>query len=75
MGCGHHGAWLHLQPGQLVPLASAAVNRVIPSETLRWISFGHLEAGLHRPPRSTPIRVAWGCTANRFAAHRLGIPG
>ena len=43
MGCGHHGAWLHLQPGQLVPLASAAVSRVIPSEKLRWISFGHLE--------------------------------
>ena len=59
MGFGHHGAWLHVQPlpltgdeplpfhtgqRQLVPLVSAAVNRVISLEKLRWISSGHLEA-------------------------------
>jgi flavorubredoxin len=34
----HTGQW------QLFPQVSAAVNRVIPLEKLRWISFGHLEA-------------------------------
>jgi flavorubredoxin len=34
----------HTGMRQLFPLVSAAVARVIPLETLRWISFGHLEA-------------------------------
>jgi len=34
----------HTGHRQLFPLVSAAVNRVIPIEKLRWISFGHLEA-------------------------------
>src|SRR6476646_9684003 len=34
----------HTGQRQLFPLVSAAVNRVIPLEKLRWISFGHLEA-------------------------------
>jgi flavorubredoxin len=33
--CGHR---------QLFPLVSEAVNRVMPLEKLRWISFGHVEA-------------------------------
>jgi flavorubredoxin len=33
--CGHR---------QLFPLVSAAITRVVPLETLRWISFGHVEA-------------------------------
>jgi flavorubredoxin len=34
----------HTGQRQLFPLVSAAVNRVVPLEKLRWISFGHLEA-------------------------------
>jgi flavorubredoxin len=34
----------HTGMRQLFPLVSAAIARVIPLETLRWISFGHLEA-------------------------------
>ena len=34
----------HCGQRQLFPLVSQAVARVIPVETLRWISFGHLEA-------------------------------
>jgi flavorubredoxin len=34
----------HTGMRRLFPLVSAAVNRVIPLEKLRWISFGHLEA-------------------------------
>jgi len=34
----------HTGQRQLFPLVSAAINRVIPLEKLRWISFGHLEA-------------------------------
>ncbi|WP_102141261.1 MBL fold metallo-hydrolase [Mycobacterium hubeiense] len=33
--CGHR---------QLFPLVSAAINKVMPIEKLRWIAFGHLEA-------------------------------
>ncbi|MGY4654353.1 oxygen-binding di-iron domain-containing protein [Mycobacterium sp. URHB0021] len=33
--CGHR---------RLFPQVSAAINRVMPLETLRWISFGHVEA-------------------------------
>jgi flavorubredoxin len=33
--CGHR---------QLFPLVSEAINRIVPLETLRWISFGHVEA-------------------------------
>jgi flavorubredoxin len=33
--CGHR---------QLFPLVSEAINRVVPLEKLRWISFGHVEA-------------------------------
>lgn len=34
----------HCGQRQLFPLVSAAIQRVIPLEKLRWISFGHLEA-------------------------------
>jgi flavorubredoxin len=33
--CGHR---------QLFPLVSEAINRVVPLQSLRWISFGHVEA-------------------------------
>ena len=34
----------HTGMRQLFPLVSEAINRVIPLETLRWISIGHVEA-------------------------------
>jgi len=34
----------HCGQRQLFPLVSEAINRVMPVEKLRWISFGHLEA-------------------------------
>ena len=34
----------HCGQRQLFPLVSDAISRVIPLPTLRWISFGHLEA-------------------------------
>lgn len=34
----------HCGQRQLFPLVSAAIERVLPLEKLRWISFGHLEA-------------------------------
>ena len=34
----------HCGQRQLRPLVSDAISRVIPLPTLRWISFGHLEA-------------------------------
>jgi flavorubredoxin len=34
----------HCGQRQLFPLVSQAINRVVPVEKLRWISFGHLEA-------------------------------
>jgi len=34
----------HTGMRQLFPLVSQAINRVMPLEKLRWISFGHLEA-------------------------------
>ena len=34
----------HCGQRQLFPLVSEAINRVLPVEKLRWISFGHLES-------------------------------
>ena len=34
----------HTGPRQMYPLVSEAIGRVIPVETLRWISFGHVES-------------------------------
>jgi flavorubredoxin len=34
----------HLGHRQLFPLVSEAVNRVVPIETVRWLTFGHVEA-------------------------------
>ena len=34
----------HCGQRQLFPLVTQAINRVLPVEKLRWISFGHLEA-------------------------------
>jgi flavorubredoxin len=34
----------HTGPRRLFPLVSAAVGRIMPVESLRWISFGHVES-------------------------------
>ena len=34
----------HTGPRQMFPLVSAAIERVLPIEQLRWISFGHYES-------------------------------
>jgi flavorubredoxin len=34
----------HTGPRQLFPLVSEAVGRIMPVESLRWITFGHVEA-------------------------------
>jgi len=34
----------HTGPRQLFPLVSGAVGRIIPVESLRWITFGHVES-------------------------------
>src|SRR4029078_12023917 len=34
----------HTGPRHLFPLVSDAVSRIMPVETLRWISFGHVES-------------------------------
>jgi flavorubredoxin len=57
----------HTGQRQLFPLVSAAVNRVVPLEKLRWISFGHLEADecgamnlfLDAAPNAEVIQARW----------------
>ena len=59
----------HTGMRSVFPLVSAAVERVIPVETLRWISFGHVEAyecgsmneWLAAAPHATVIQGAIGC--------------
>src|SRR3954451_9647228 len=56
----------------LFPLVSAAVERVLPVERLRWITFGHLEADecgamnswLTAAPRSEVAHGALGCAVS-----------
>jgi flavorubredoxin len=43
-GSGDQPFLFHTGQRQLFPLVSEAIGRVIPLESLRWISFGHLEA-------------------------------
>lgn len=59
----------HTGPRQLFPLVSAAVGRVVPTDELRWLSFGHVEADecgamnewLGLAPRSTVVQSMTGC--------------
>jgi flavorubredoxin len=59
----------HTVPRQMFPLVSAAVSEVLPTESLRWISFGHVEADecgsmnqwLDAAPQSTVAQSAVGC--------------
>jgi len=53
----------------LFPLVSEAVARVVPIDTLRWVSFGHVEADecgamnefLAAAPHATVVQGATGC--------------
>ena len=59
----------HTGPRGMFPLVAEAVARVVPVETLRWISFGHVEADecgamnlwLDAAPRSQVAFGALGC--------------
>jgi len=62
----------HTGPRALFPLVSAAVERVLPVERLRWITFGHLEADecgamnswLAAAPRAEVAHGAMGCAVS-----------
>src|ERR1700694_3890718 len=59
----------HTGMRQLFPSVSAAIGRIIPLESLRWISFGHLEADecgamnllLEAAPRAEVIHGPLAC--------------
>jgi flavorubredoxin len=59
----------HTGPRQMFPLVSAAVGRVVAPESLRWITFGHVEADecgsmndwLRLAPAATVAQSAIGC--------------
>ncbi len=59
----------HTGPRQMFPLVAEAVARVIPVETLRWITFGHVESDesgsmndwLAAAPVATVAHTAVGC--------------
>jgi flavorubredoxin len=59
----------HTGPRQMFPLVSEAVSRVMPVDSLRWISFGHVEADecgsmnqwLAAAPNATVAQSGIGC--------------
>ncbi len=59
----------HTGPRQMFPLVSEAVSRVMPTDQLRWIAFGHVEADecgsmnewLGAAPQSTVVQSMTGC--------------
>lgn len=59
----------HCGPRQMFPSVSDAVSRVLPVDTLRWISFGHVEADecgsmnqwLAAAPNATVAQSGIGC--------------
>ena len=59
----------HTGPRRMFPFVSAALARVVPLESLRWISFGHVEADecgamnefLAAAPRAQVAHGALGC--------------
>jgi flavorubredoxin len=59
----------HTGPRRMFPLVSAAIARVVPLESLRWIAFGHVEADecgamnelLAVAPRAQVAHGALGC--------------
>jgi flavorubredoxin len=59
----------HAGPRQMFPLVADAVGRIVPVESLRWVSFGHVEADecgamnqwLAAAPDATVAHTAIGC--------------
>ena len=59
----------HTGPRQMFPLVAEAVSRVVPPESLRWITFGHVEADecgsmnqwLSVAPEATVAQSMIGC--------------
>jgi flavorubredoxin len=59
----------HTGPRQMFPLVAEAISKVIPLDTLRWISFGHVESDecgamnlfLEGAPESQVMFNALGC--------------
>src|SRR5438105_1553926 len=59
----------HCGPRRMFPLVSEAVERVVPVQDLRWITFGHVESDecgsmnewLAAAPRSQVAHGAIGC--------------
>src|SRR5882672_9387013 len=59
----------HTGPRQMFPLVSEAVSRVVPVESMRWITFGHVESDecgsmndwLAAAPNSTIAHGMIGC--------------
>ena len=66
---GDEALLFHCGPRQLFPLVSDAVGRAIPLDTLRWVTFGHVEADecgsmndwLRLAPNATVAHTAIGC--------------
>lgn len=62
----------HTGPRRMFPLVADAVSRVLPVETLRWITFGHVEADecgsmnewLAAAPGATVAHTAIGCVVS-----------
>src|SRR3712207_619072 len=62
----------HSGPRALFPLVSAAVERVVPVSSLRWVTFGHVEADecgamnlwLAAAPRAEVAHGALGCAVS-----------
>src|SRR5687768_16544437 len=59
----------HTGPRQMYPLVAEAIGKVLPVESLRWISFGHVESDecgamnlfLGAAPASQVVFNALGC--------------
>jgi flavorubredoxin len=66
---GDEALLFHTGPRQMFPLVSAAVARVIPTDELKWVSFGHVEADecgsmnewLALAPQATVVQSMTGC--------------
>ncbi len=59
----------HTGQRMLFDSVSAAVGTVVPIETLRWITFGHVEAD-----ECAPSPPATACSGNQEIARRTGLP-
>src|SRR5687768_1347418 len=62
----------HTGPRQMYPLVSEAIGKILPIESVRWISFGHVESDecgamnllLRDAPESQVLFIPLGCDAS-----------